>query len=123
ERGDAQQAAAMARESLGLLRSSGSRWYVAEALELLGAVASLRGQAQDAARLWGTAEALREATGAPIPRSNRNLYERSLANARAALDQAAFAAAWAEGRRLTLEQAIDEALASEGTGTAAEPAP
>jgi hypothetical protein len=37
-------------------------------------------------------------------------YERGVAAARALLDQATFAAAWAAGRAMTLEQAIAEAL-------------
>ena len=40
----------------------------------------------------------------------RACYERSVAAARAQLDEAAFAAAWAEGRAMTLEQAILFAL-------------
>jgi hypothetical protein len=37
-------------------------------------------------------------------------YERSVAEARARLDEANFAAAWAEGRAMMLEQAILFAL-------------
>jgi hypothetical protein len=40
----------------------------------------------------------------------RFAHEHCVAAARARLDAATFAAAWAEGQELTLEQAIDEAL-------------
>jgi hypothetical protein len=37
-------------------------------------------------------------------------YERWVSHARPQLDDATFAAAWAEGQQMTLEQAIEEAL-------------
>jgi DNA-binding CsgD family transcriptional regulator len=57
-------------------------------------------------RLWGAADALREAMGTPIPPVYRADYERSVAAARAQLGEKAFAAAWAEGRSMTPEQAL-----------------
>ncbi len=51
-----------------------------------------------AARLWGTAEALREAIGAPIWPVERASYERSVAAARNHLGERAFATTWAAGR-------------------------
>jgi DNA-binding NarL/FixJ family response regulator len=57
---------------------------------------------------------MREATGAPIPLVDRADYERALASARAQLGEKTFAAAWEEGRTMTLEQA----LASQGPVTA-----
>jgi hypothetical protein len=66
---------------------------------------------EQAARLLGAAEALRVATHVPVPPVDQTDYERTVAAARAHLDEATFAAAWAEGRAMTLEQAIDLALA------------
>ena len=40
-----------------------------------------------ALRLWGAAEALREATGAPLPPQARVDYDRLVAQARAALSE------------------------------------
>ncbi len=59
-----------------------------------------------AVRLWGTAEAFREASGVPLPPNHGPLYERRVTAARAQLGEEAFAAAWAEGRIMTPEQAI-----------------
>jgi hypothetical protein len=42
--------------------------------------------------------------------SNRADYERSLAIARGGLDAADFRAAWSEGRRVSLNEAVCEAL-------------
>jgi len=71
--------------------------------------------AHRAARLFGAAEALREALGAPVLWFQRQSYAQGVAALRAWLDDAACAAAWAEGRGMTLEQAIAYAL--EGLGS------
>jgi predicted ATPase/class 3 adenylate cyclase len=63
-----------------------------------------------AARLFGAAEVLREATGFPIWRVDRQEYDRCVAAARAALGDEAFGTAWAEGRAMSLEQACAYAL-------------
>jgi hypothetical protein len=62
-------------------------------------------------RLLGAAESLRELIGAPLPVPERTEYERTAALARSAVDDAAFSAAWNEGRSLTWEAAAAEALA------------
>jgi hypothetical protein len=72
-------------------------------------VACAKGQYEIAARLFGAAEMLRENLGL-YPPTDRAHYDRSVASTRAALSKAPFAAAWAEGRALTLEQAIEYAL-------------
>jgi hypothetical protein len=53
---------------------------------------------------------LRETMGTPLPPVDRARYAHAVAAARAQFDAAAFAAAWAEGRTLPLEQAIADAL-------------
>jgi hypothetical protein len=53
---------------------------------------------------------LRTALGAPLPPTQRAWHERQLAAARAALGDAAFAAARREGEATPLPLAIDEAL-------------
>ena len=57
---------------------------------------------------------LRETIDASLLLSTHSDYERQVATVRAQLDEATFAAAWAAGRALPLEQAIAEALASGG---------
>ena len=54
----------------------------------------------------GAAAALRETMGTPIPPVYRADYDRSVAAARAQLGEKAFAAAWAEGRIMTVEQVL-----------------
>ena len=67
-----------------------------------------------AARIFGAGLAQRQAERANLawdwPNGARVDYERDVAACRAELDDATFAAAWAAGRALPLEQAIAEAL-------------
>jgi tetratricopeptide (TPR) repeat protein len=63
-----------------------------------------------AARLWGAAESLCEAIGSPMSPADRADYERNVAAARAALGEESFTAAWAEGRKMTMEEAVEYAL-------------
>src|SRR3712207_7695679 len=68
-------------------------------------------QAERAARLFGIADALSEKTGAGVSWSVlQSLNERDLATTREMLDPEVFEAAWAEGRTMTLEEAVAEAL-------------
>ena len=75
-------------------------------LEGLADMVAIQGNPAWAARLWGLAEVLREAMGAPVSPVERASYESSVAAARADLGGKAFAAAWAEGRGMTTEQAL-----------------
>jgi hypothetical protein len=69
------------------------------------------GKGRRAARLFGAVEALRERTGSAITLSPwRELHERHLESLRTRLDAVELAAAWAEGRAMTFEQAIAYAL-------------
>ena len=115
EQGDYDQAETYDCESLRVryeLRDEhGSAW----SLEGLAEVACARRQPERAARLWGQAEALREAVGVPMPPDEPVLYERSVAAARAQTSSELFAAAWTEGRRMALDAAVTYALRSKGS--------
>ena len=67
-------------------------------------------QFADAGKLCGAADALLELMHTQMHPFDQEHYQQKLAALRAELDQAAFDAALAEGRALTLEQAIDLAL-------------
>jgi predicted ATPase/class 3 adenylate cyclase/Tfp pilus assembly protein PilF len=62
-----------------------------------------------AARLWAAAEALREQMGAPLSQSEQEWLRGEIERARSLSDEAAFAAAWAEGEAMTLAEAINAA--------------
>ena len=86
----------------------------ADALDALAAIAAAQEQVVRAARLWGAANSLREASGATISPSDRAKNDQAITAARAQLGEAAFAAAWAAGRAMRLEQAIAYALGESG---------
>jgi DNA-binding SARP family transcriptional activator len=92
---------------------------VVEAVEAIAEVVSRQDHPRRAARWLAAAEAKREAMGAPVAPVDRNRYEAALDALRAALGEPVFAATWAEGRALPLEQAVAEAL---GEGAAPLPA-
>jgi predicted ATPase/DNA-binding CsgD family transcriptional regulator len=108
--GDLAGARAFYEESLILSRRVNfglSFLYIAPALEGLAAVVAAQGESTWAARLWGKAEAQRETINTPLPPLYRADYEQAVALARSQLDELSFAAAWAEGRAMTLEQVFD----------------
>jgi non-specific serine/threonine protein kinase len=112
ERGDHRQAAALFAEALTLSGEGGDAAMVANCLKSLGAVAAVVGDAAQAARLFGATEALWERIGLhPLHPLERDRFARAVAPARDRLDAAPFAAAWAAGRALPLQEAIAEALA------------
>jgi predicted ATPase/DNA-binding XRE family transcriptional regulator len=112
--GDPGNAAALYRESLALSGRLGDRLTVATGLERLARLELLEGStAGHAARLLGAAAALREQINAPLPPASQSDHERSLAEARRQLGEAAFTASWDTGRRLTLDEAVAAALAAE----------
>jgi hypothetical protein len=73
-------------------------------------VALACGRPERAARLFGTAAPVREAITAPLAPAERVIIDADLEAAYARLGEGAFASAWAEGRTMTLEQAIACAL-------------
>ena len=75
-------------------------------LEGLAGVFATQGELRWAAQLWGAAEVLRERTAYPLPPVDRPSYERAVTTARVQLGEQAFAAAWQEGRTMTLEQVL-----------------
>jgi predicted ATPase/class 3 adenylate cyclase len=62
--------------------------------------------ARRAATLLGASEAIFETMDAKLPRHHQIEYDRYISAARAKLDEAAWQAAWAEGRAMSMEQAI-----------------
>jgi hypothetical protein len=100
------EAARLYKESLALARASEYAPIIVASLEGLGEVAVAEGKPAWAARLWGTAEALRKAMGTSIPPVYRLGHERAMAKARAQVGNEAFARAWAEGRGRSLEQVL-----------------
>ena len=106
------QAHVLYGESLALTSALHDRWLMAACLEGLAYVGLSLGDFAWTARLGGAAEAMRRSLGVPVPLVERAEYEGLLRSARAQLGEAPFAAAWAEGRAMTSEQAFASRLSA-----------
>ena len=82
---------------------------MALALEGVAGLAARWHGAERAARLFGAAAAVQEASGLPVEPAFRDAHHRDVAAVQAALGEDAFSAAWEAGAVLPLEQAIAEA--------------
>jgi non-specific serine/threonine protein kinase len=100
------------REALRLLWELGHAMWIGEGLAGLASVIGAAGDLASAVRLLGAADRLRTESGtdARTP-EQRAAGERTMAWARSALGDARVAEAWDAGRRLTVDEAVAEALA------------
>ena len=104
--GDFAAALAFHEQSLAVAREVHDDWLYAYCLEGWASFVAKQEKYVWAARLWGTAEYLRERCGYPLPPFDRVDYEPAVAAARTFLGEQAFAAEWAEGRTMTFEQVL-----------------
>jgi tetratricopeptide (TPR) repeat protein len=114
---DPRRATACFADSLVVCCKVGDRTRVAQCFEGLATVVATVDADADpqlrltfAAQLLGAAAAVRETIGSPTTPLERPALDRAVAAARQRLGDEAFAAAWAEGRAMTLEQAVAYAL-------------
>ncbi len=111
EQDDYPRAATLFEESLSLYREGVYTSGVADCLAGLAGIAAAKGQPEQAVQLFGAAQGLRDSTNVVAEPADRIEAERDLSAVRAQLSQEAFAAAWAQGRALTVEQAVAYAQA------------
>ena len=110
EQGELSRAAVLARESLSLAHELGSSFHLIYLLALLAALAAADGDAARAGRLWGAAETLEESGEAVFQPGDRDRYAQPVF----ALSGAELEASLAEGRAMTLDEAVALALDSLG---------
>jgi hypothetical protein len=110
--GRAEQAEAAYRETILEWQRLGHRAAVAHQLESFALIALAREQPVRAARLLGGAEALRERIDIPMTRFERVEYDQAVEQLELGMGEEAFQRAWGEGRRLSMEAAIQIALES-----------
>lgn len=89
----------------------GSRAAVANQLECFAFIAGAEEKWQRAAKLLGAAEALRKLINTDMLPRERREYEQEVTAVRAHLDEEQCQAAWRSGALLSMDQAIDFALA------------
>src|SRR5262249_47553832 len=101
-------AAAMYQEAIQGWRAYGQQGGISRCLECLAFIAIANEYGTQAARWLGAAEALRETAGARmIPRGQAE-YAREVAALRAGMRKEDLDRSWADGRRLTVAEAIAE---------------
>jgi len=108
--GKYQQAEDEYRKTIRIWQKLGHRAAIAHQLESFAFIAKAREQVERAARLLGAAEILRERINIPMSPIERTEYENEVADLHANMEAPSLAAFWAEGRVLTMEQAIEYAL-------------
>jgi non-specific serine/threonine protein kinase len=109
-RQDFAEAIALLKQSLSLFAELRHWREIAECVELIGGVSFHLGQIDRAGRLLGAAETLIESVGlVPLP-ADRFEYQQTTAALRNALGEDGLTARWAEGRAMSPESAIAEAL-------------
>ncbi|HEV2122323.1 MAG TPA: LuxR C-terminal-related transcriptional regulator, partial [Chloroflexota bacterium] len=118
-RGDLLGATERAREALRLRAEQRDWTGISNALRLFGRVALAGGQPATGARWFGAEDGLRAAYGFAVEYEYRALHDRAIDEARAALGNEVFAATWAAGRAMPIEEAVAEALAFTPPQTAA----
>lgn len=106
--GDIEQAATAFHEALTIDQEAGNALGIAIAFEAFATLALMQGETRRAAHLWGAAEVLREALGAPLSELAREAQAHEVSLARDLPGGARLASAWNEGRGLTLEEAMRE---------------
>ncbi len=123
DRGDHEQAKASFEEALVMSRDVGRKPSIVNALEGMASLAGALGEAARTARLWGAAEASREVIGVVLAPGERALHEPYLAAARSQQGEAVWEETLAEGRTISLEEAVEYALSEHETATSASPVP
>jgi hypothetical protein len=79
-------------------------------LSAFATLAAAQNKPELAARLVGAAETQIPSIRFEISKNERAEHDQAIAAARAALDEEAFLAAWEEGKKMTLDEAVSYAL-------------
>jgi non-specific serine/threonine protein kinase len=111
--GEPERAKDQFEENLMLSKELGEKATLSWSLEGLACVAEAKGEALRAARLFGAAEALMEATGYRLMPQESAMLEPYRARAHSQLGEAAWEEALAEGRAMRVDEAIGDALSKE----------
>ena len=109
-RGHLAEARAIYRETIKGWQAIGNRGAVAHQLESFAALALAEAEPQRAAKLLGAAETLRNKAQFPMADFEKPEYNQYVERLHSMLADAEFNARWAEGRSLTMAQAVQVAV-------------
>nr|QEO74338.1 transcriptional regulator, SARP family [uncultured bacterium] len=110
-RRDYQSATSFALEGLKVSEEFGNKIVTGTALGVFAALAVAAGEPEKAARLWGAAQAIFDAADFKLDKTDQGFIDRYVGEARAAVGDEAYEAAFREGRAMRFEHAV--ALARE----------
>jgi predicted ATPase/DNA-binding CsgD family transcriptional regulator len=116
---DLEEAEPLAHEAISLAREAGDQLGLVDALELLARLASDQDSPKEAVRLWAAAESLRAKLGYVRFPVEQGPHNAAVVGAKGALGPDEFAASWAEGAKLSADEAI--AYAARGRGERKRP--
>ena len=108
--GDNARARARFIDALRIHREIGHVRMIPITIEGLAALAVRNKEPERAARMYGAAEALREDIALPLDDPDEWQYARHVEHARAQLDDQVFVSAWAAGREMGINAAVEYAL-------------
>ncbi|MBI5302785.1 MAG: tetratricopeptide repeat protein [Chloroflexi bacterium] len=109
-RGDTEHAQKLFSQSLAIFQAQGDKRNTLKCIEGLAGTASANGRHERATRLLGAAEVLRETLGVPMLGMYRARHTVMIRNLHDRLESNRLAIVWAEGRAMSLEQAIQYAF-------------
>jgi len=112
DEGRSRDALAMMTDSYRIDRDMGNLMFVVVDLTRFAAILTAHGRAAAAARLLFRADALREEIGFALESWAAEEREETFAAVESALDEAAFAEAWEEGKTLAVDEAVTLAIDS-----------
>jgi len=107
QEGDVTQAEALFEESLAIFIELREGPGQESFLRGMAGAAFLTGQNESAARLFGADQSISKKLGAPMDVLDHKVFDPFVAALRERLGETNFNALWAEGRELSLEQAIE----------------
>jgi predicted ATPase/DNA-binding XRE family transcriptional regulator len=119
--GESAKALTLQREALSVGRHLSNRPWLARGIEHFALIAAATGDGDRAARLFGAADAIRQRFGAAIAPNDREINDQYMAMARREIGDDDFAAGWAAGEAMALEEAIAYALDEEPGRNAVSP--
>jgi predicted ATPase/transcriptional regulator with XRE-family HTH domain len=108
--GDVERAMTLLAESLASFRKWADSLGIVRCLMGLADLQRVHGHMEQAARVLSFVELWLQSNQIQLVHFDRTNYGRSVVAARVQLDEATFAKAWAEGRAMTMQQAIAYAL-------------
>jgi predicted ATPase/transcriptional regulator with XRE-family HTH domain len=109
-RDDYSQAEAFTKQAIKLACEFGDRRHISYLMGQMGIIVLVRGKPEKAVRLISAAGALAESVGIVFDPEDRIEHDQAIAAIKAQLGEAAFEALQAEGRMMTMDQAIEFAL-------------